>query len=211
MYNLTMTTERLNSQELNIDTKLYLRELAVVLGFQESCLSRAGMNMGRSRQGQIKERAQETIRVLISDDDFLYEDAKELGPEYIIKIRTDLDRGVIKPPSLIFTTQQRSFLTRLNVLYEWEKDHAKEPRGSEDTGSVGFFTIMAREMFAMLVERGEVLQEYEKIKDNPKKVIYFHDRLRIDLKDILYPVDPELMRQFVPKARRPRPKTKKSE
>jgi hypothetical protein len=177
-------------KELNNYATHYLRDTARVLMLQGHSLGLAGMNLERSRLGILNARSLEVIKLLVSDNKFLFEPFEKVDEpyEYFLDIKNNLDQGEIKVPEIILDPKENSLLTRLLVLYEWEKENPSE-RGSAalSESPVGLGTEITRDLLGKLVDKEKVSKEYEKLKGEDEKLEEYYEVFRLAVKDSLTP------------------------
>lgn len=180
-----------SSEDLTPETKIYLSDIFLILRIHNGFLSRAGMNLGRSRIGRINELSIDTIRLLVGDDEFLYNstdnDIHEDADQYFWKKKQQLEAGKIKLPQCHLTPWQKKTLTRLGVMleYGWQVVNEKGDRlFSYADSPVGLGITIVRFMLNPLVDRNEVNRECGKIKDDPEKINHYYQMLYFEVKDL---------------------------
>lgn len=186
-----MKKERGSSENLSAETKIYLREISSVLTMHNGFLSRAGMNLGRSRIGRINELSIDTIRLLVGDDEFLYNstdnDIHGNIDQYFWEKKQQLEAGKAKLPQCHLTPWQRKTLTRLGVIleYGWQVVNEKGDRQFSYADSpVGLGITIVRFMLNPLVDRNEVNREFGKIKDDPEEINRYYQMLYSEVQDL---------------------------
>lgn len=186
-----MTEKRSPSENLAQETKIYLSKIFSILRIHNGFLSRAGMNLGRSSIGRINELSIDTIRLLVGDDEFLYNsadnDIHEDADLYFWKKKQQLEAGKIKLPQYRLTPWQKKTLTGLGVMleYGWQVVNEKEKNQFSYADSpVGLGITIVRFMLNPLVDKDEVNREFGKIKDDSEKINHYYQMLYSEVQDL---------------------------
>ena len=181
-------------EKLSPQAKNYLRDILNVLRCHYTVLGRAGMNLGRSRISLVNELSIDTIRLLVADDEFLYELSsverdENVDPyQYLVEKEQELERGLIKPPKNSLTLSQGDILTRLAVVLEWGWQVANEKVGTYSYADVpvGKGIKIVKTMLEDLVDKNKVTAEFERIKNDPNKAMLYFKTLDFEIKDKLH-------------------------
>jgi hypothetical protein len=205
----SLAFRELNSfyETIGPENKAYLKELFGFLCLQANALSVAGMNMGRSRLGVFNELAVDTIKAVVKDDDYLYDFERPTdGPVDIpahFKSRIDKEIGrdgdIVNADPARFNTEQVNLLTRLTALqlFGWDViAHEDKGQGDLTRHPVGQGALIASIYLLKVVDRNDVEVVLDTVTRSPEALRTLYDRLYFEVKDILHPIDPELLKEL---------------
>lgn len=174
------------------EIKAYLRKVFLVLRYNQYTLSQAGMTLGRSRLGRVNEICLDALRLLVGDDDFLFQQRppdNDMDPyQFLAWFQQEQQKELLKPPQSSLTCKQEGILTKTRVILEWgwqvanEKD---EHLFSLVDHPIGKLTKIAKDLLAPLVPEEEFESEFGEFQKDPNS---YYEEFRFEIWDKLHPV-----------------------